>query len=125
MINKVKYKQSDYQYYKLAWSEVLEEYEHIVYLSNPYYSKTHTFKLAKIASENNCTLNNFYFARKLKGIEENTKKSLEELNNGKLEENVIYVIRKEDLKENINTNLFYQDIDEFVVITSSDFNLSY
>lgn len=125
MTNKVKYKQGDYEYDKLAWSQALKEYEHIVYLSNPYYSKIHTFKLAKIASQNKCTLNNFYFARKQKGIEENTNKILEDLKLGRIEENTIYVIRKEALKEDRNTDLFYHNIDEFIVITSRNINLSY
>jgi len=118
MVNKVKYKQGDYEYDKSAWSQVLEENKHIVYLSNPYHFKLLTFKLARIANENNCTLNNFYFARKIKGLEENTNKTLENLSNGEINENTVYIIKKEDLKSEKNEKLFYYNIDEFIVITS-------
>ncbi|MCI8620624.1 MAG: hypothetical protein HFJ50_02090 [Clostridia bacterium] len=111
MLNKIEYRKHEYEYNEELWSKILEDTNHIIYLSNPYYSKDDTYKIASIASGNGCTLNDFYFARKVNGVEEKTNDQLANLNNAELEEDYIYIIREEDLKEAENPNFYYYSLD--------------
>ena len=117
MQNRVNYNKEIYEFDKIAWEEALDGYNHITYLSNPYYVKKDTFRLAYIASKNNCTLNDYYFARKVKGKEEETIKVLEEiLEDMKKEElNTIYIIRKEDLPEKF-VNKIKKQLEGFYIL---------
>ena len=111
IVHKIEANKSTYEYTEEAWAKVLEGTEHIIYLSNPYSSKDDTYKLANIASGNSCTLNDFYFARKVTGVEEETNRILANLDNSELEDKCIYIIKKEDLKTAENPNFYYYSLD--------------
>ena len=121
MKSKFSYQELGYIYDYESFNYVLEDINHIIYLD---YSNdedySNVFKIAYIAMQNYCTVNKFYFARDIDGVYETSNKYSEKLSKGLIEDNEVYVIKKEDI-ENINkSKLYYYEVDEFIVITSKE-----
>ena len=118
--NKFDYKEKTYNIDTVQWENVLNNVEHIVYLNLENNSfdeiRSSYYKIAYIAYINDCTLNDFYFARKIENVETTAQNYVIELINGNTENNCIYVINQED--DNIwwNKDLISNNIDGFIVI---------
>lgn len=113
---KFTYEEKSYNSDKQAWEEVLEGCEHIVCLPPDKFENGQFLHLGYIARENGCTMNNFYFARKVKNVEETNSGYLEELKEGSMQEGFAYVLKKDDVDIAKNAKLDYTAIDEYIVI---------
>lgn len=119
MSNKFNYEEKNYDI-DTSWQELLEETEHIVYLSFGQTSfdemRTAYYKIAYIAKENNCTLNNFYFAREIENVQETSMKYIEKLQHGETEKGYIYVIKQASDNKWWNQSLNVNSLDGYTVI---------
>lgn len=113
---KFTYEEKGYNSEKQLWTQVLEDCEHIVCLPIAKFQNGHFLHLGYIARENGCTMNNFYFARKIKNVEETNYAYMEELKNGDLREGFAYVLKNDDVDIAKTAGLDYTPIDEFIVI---------
>ncbi|MCI8519534.1 MAG: hypothetical protein HFJ51_05680 [Clostridia bacterium] len=116
--NKFNYEERPYKYEKEMWTEALKECKHIAYLPVERLLKEDYFKLTHIARENNCTINNFYFARKVENVERIGSMYLVELEQGIVEKDFAYImhpIYEEQIKK---YNINYKIIDNYIVITA-------
>ena len=116
--DKFTYEERPYNYEKEMWQEALRECNHIAYLPVERLLKEDYFKLTHIARENNCTINNFYFARKVENVERTGSIYLKELEQGIVEKDFAYImdlIYEEKIKE---YNVNYKIIDDYIVITA-------
>lgn len=118
---KFEYKEKTYNIDKTNWEQVINDAEHIVYLNFEKLSFDENRKsfyiVAYIASENNCTLNNFYFARQINNVSETNNEHIDKLINGEIDDNTVYIIRQEN-NDSIwwNESLKYCFIDGYKVI---------
>lgn len=119
MINKFNYEEKVYKIDE-AWEQIINENDHIVYLSFVDESfdemRTAYYKVADIAYKNNCTLNNFYFAREINNVYETTHKYIDQLKSGELQDNFIYLIRQQNDEIWWNQKLETLKIDGYIVI---------
>ena len=121
--NKFEYKEEIYDLDKIAWEQLLDGAEHIAYINfekDSYDDMRESFyKIAYIADENNCTLNNFYFARVIKNTDETFKKHVYELINGDLNNRYVYVIKQQNDINWWNNNLNSFKLDGYIVIAAN------
>ena len=123
MKGKFEYKEKIYDIDNTKWEYVLQDVEHIVYLNFEELSfdeyRTSCYIAAYIAYKNNCTLNDFYFARQINNVKETDKEQIEKLKSGEIDESTVYIIRQKD-KNNVwwNQSVDNYNIDGFVVIKS-------
>ena len=119
MKEKFNYEEETYTIDK-EWEQALEGTSHIVYLQIGEYiyeeMRPLYYKIAYIANENNCTLNNFYFAREITNVKDTSSKYEEDLKQGNLEKENLYIIKQKD--ENVwwNEQLNAKKIDGYIVI---------
>ena len=76
-----------------------------------------SIKFGYIAYKNKCTLNNFYFARGVKGISESLGKYIEDVARGNLEENTVCIIRQGDDTRWWSYKLDATKIDGYIVVS--------
>ena len=123
MNNKFNYEEKEHKIDN-AWKQILENTEHIVYLSFGEDSfdemRTAYYKIAYIAYKNNCTLNNFYFAREINNAYETSQKYTEELKQGQLRNGYTYIIKQNSQSKWWDDKLEYYKLDEYIVIISSN-----
>ncbi len=116
--DKFTYQERPYNYEKEMWKEALKECNHIAYLPVEGLLKEDYFMLTHIARENNCTINNFYFARRVENVERIGSMYLKDLEMGIMEEDFAYImnpIYEEQIKK---YNINYKIIDNYIVITA-------
>lgn len=116
--DKFTYEEKPYTYNNIAWNEILNGNPHIACIPISKFNNGDFFKLAYIAKENNCTINNFYFARKVKHVEETSNKYIEDIEKGITEEGFVYILKKDDEEIAKKSKLLYNIIDDYIVITS-------
>ena len=126
MINKFEYDDGKYNIDETSWNIVLEGKKHIAlfnYAKGSFEEKiTKIFKLSNIAYENDCTMNTFYFARKIINLDETVQKQLEDVREGRLENDYLYVSSQDDdLGTWWNENLYCYNIDGYKVITDKEY----
>ena len=121
MKRKFEYKEKVYNIDNTNWEYVMQDVKHIVYLNFDDLSfdenRTSYYIVAYIAYQNDCTLNNFYFARKITNVKETNEIQIQKLKSGEIDENTLYIIRQKD-KNNMwwNENLDNYNIDEYIVV---------
>lgn len=74
------------------------------------------FEIAYIANKNNCTSNNFYFARDVRGVENTEREYIEKLSNSEVENGVLYVLKIEDKELLKDANLYCYKIDNYIAV---------
>ena len=120
MKNKFEYKEKISDLDKASWEQIIGDAEHIVYLNFENLSfdenRTSFYNVASIAYENNCTLNNFYFARLIDNVKETNSEHIERLKTGEIDNNTVYVIRQKNADVWWKENLYSKFIDGYKVI---------
>ena len=122
MNEKYSYEEIEYSVDKITWEQMLNDKKHVVYLIFGQYSfdeaRNEFYKAAYIANLNNCTLNNFYFARQVQNVEQTNNDYILQLKQGKIEQDVLYIIKQNSDNKWWNEELNEYEIDGYTVITS-------
>ena len=124
--NKFEYREeSGYETEMESWKKILENSKNIVCMPYEDVDFAQGYKFAYVAHKNNGTINNFLFARGVDGIEATTKRHVENLKNGIVEENHVYVIKADsenlDYKEILEgKNLYCYKIENYIVVVKNE-----
>ena len=123
MSNKFNYEEKRYNI-DTAWEQIMDNTEHLVYLSFGKETfeemRTAYYKIAYIANEYNCTLNNFYFAREINNVHETSLNYIEQLKQGELKQGYIYVISQKSDSKWWNDKLNTIRIDNYIIVNPNN-----
>ena len=119
--NKFQFKEDKIEIDSVSWEQTIDGAKHIVYFGLEEKSFEEMiegyYKIAYIAHENKCTLNNFYFARQIDNVTETSQKYINDLQLGNLENGYIYVIKQNSENRWWNEKLKTYKLDGYIVIT--------
>ncbi len=105
-----------------SWSQLLNRVEHIVIIETDKFKLGDYGRIAYIAKQNNCTMNNFYFAqdKASKDVQEKEKQYITDFVMNKIEDNFVYVIKAESKKITEYTKLPWYEIGDYIVFAAHE-----
>lgn len=98
------------------WDNIKDDYDNIVFLDSDdiLEKQENLYAFANYASENNMTLNTFYFARRYLEIDNTLVDYMEKLSNGEFDDRTIYIFNNQIINKNLYSLTFY-NVDGYLI----------